>query len=145
VIVTAEGLTIDTNGTTINGYVIQSALGIFSGDTASNLGSFREDTDELVSGNMGYTLNGAYGLGDVIGSEHSGVDPTQDLTFTYTINGQAGLYTGVITIGGGEMASGGGGLAWLAEVDAASSAGSSASTTRLIEYSIDQLMATWGA
>jgi hypothetical protein len=144
-IVTPEGVTIDTNGATINGYVIVSALGIFTGDDADNLGYFMEDTDSLITGNMGFTLNGTYGLGDVIGSEHSGVDPTEDLVFTYTINGQAGLYTGTITIGGGEMASGGGGLSWLAEVDAASPAESSASTTRLFEYSIDQLMATWGA
>jgi hypothetical protein len=143
-IVTPDGVTLDTNGLTINGYVIQSALGIFTGDTASNLGYFREDTDALLTGNMGYTLNGTHGLGDVIGSEYSAVDPQEDLTFTYTINGQAGLYTGTITIGGGEMAAGGGGLSWLSEVDAASQPETAANTTRLIEYSIDQLMATWG-
>jgi hypothetical protein len=104
-IVTPDGVTLDTNGITINGYVIQSSLGIFTGDAAGNLGYFREDIDALVAGNMGYTLNGAYSLGDVIGSEYSGVDPTEDLTFTYTIHNQAGTYTGVITIGGGEMAS----------------------------------------
>jgi hypothetical protein len=116
-IVTPDGVTIDTNGVTINGYVLASALGVFTGDSASNLGYFREDTDTLVTGNMGFTLNGTHGLGDVIGSEYSAVDPTEDLTFTYTINGQAGVYTGVITIGGGEMASGGGGFTWLREFD----------------------------
>jgi hypothetical protein len=119
-IVTPDGVTLDTNGLTINGYVIVSALGVFTGDDADNLGYFMEDTDALVTGNMGFTLNGTYALGDVIGSEHSGVDPTEDLTFTYTINGQAGVYTGVITIGGGEMASGGGGFTWLREFDPSS-------------------------
>jgi hypothetical protein len=143
-IVTPDGVTLDTNGITINGYVIQSALGILTGDTASNLGYFREDTDALVAGNMGYTLNGTYPLGDVIGSEYSGVDPQADLTFTYTINGQAGLYTGIITIGGGEMASGGGGFTWLREIDLFSITDPPKEDTGLDAPAVDALMATLG-
>jgi hypothetical protein len=143
-IVTAEGVTLDTNGLTINGYVIQSSLGIFTGSTASNLGYFREDTDELLTGNMGYTLNGTHGLGDVIGSEYSAVDPTEDLTFTYTINGQTGIYTGTITIGGGEMAQGGGGFSWLQEFDPVSLTAPSDEDAEPNAQAVDALMATLG-
>jgi hypothetical protein len=143
-IVTPDGVTLDTNGITINGYVIQSSLGIFTGDAAGNLGYFREDIDALVAGNMGYTLNGTYGLGDVIGGEYSGVDPTGDLTFTYTIHDQAGLYTGTITIGGGQAAASGGGLAWLREIDLFSITDPAKEGPGLDAPAVDALMATLG-
>jgi hypothetical protein len=143
-IVTPDGVLIDTNGITINGYVVQSAGGIFTGDTPSNLGYFKDDTDDLIGGNMGYTLNGTYGLGDVIGSEYSGVDPTEDLTFTYTIHDQAGLYTGTITIGGGQAAASGGGLAWLREIDLFSITDPAKEGPGLDAPAVDALMATLG-
>jgi hypothetical protein len=143
-IVTPDGVTLDTNGLTINGYVIQSVQGIFTGDTASNLGYFREDTDSLLTGNMGYTLNGTHGLGDVIGSEYSAVNPQTDLTFTYTINGQAGLHTGTITIGGGEAAQGGGGFSWLREFDLFSLTDPSKEGTEPDALAVDALMARLG-
>ncbi|MCP3911631.1 MAG: hypothetical protein GY713_11820, partial [Actinomycetia bacterium] len=62
-------LTIDTGQMTINGYVIRSAAGIFTGGPAENLGWFVEDTDSSISGNMGFTLTGEHPLGTVVGSE----------------------------------------------------------------------------
>jgi len=85
-------LKVDTHGHTINGYVIQSAAGIFTGGPADNLGWFHEDTDQSISGNMGFTLNGEHSLGNVVGPGSSG-----DITFTYTLQDQPGTFTGDVT------------------------------------------------
>ncbi|MBN2475196.1 MAG: PEP-CTERM sorting domain-containing protein [Pirellulales bacterium] len=97
-VVDSEGITIDTNGLTINGYVLISAAGIFTGKPARNLGFFKEDTDTRISGNFSALINGQHLLGDVIGNEFSQVDLMKDLTFTYTIQGAAGVHEGNLII-----------------------------------------------
>ena len=91
VVVDADGVLIDTGGTTINSYVIESAAGVFTGAAADNLGLFQEDTDTRISGGLGFTLNGQHSLGDVIGI--AGIDLSADLVATYTVDGASGIYT----------------------------------------------------
>ncbi|MBN2476821.1 MAG: PEP-CTERM sorting domain-containing protein [Pirellulales bacterium] len=91
-IVTPEGLLLDAGAVTINGYVLTSRAGVFTGEAAENLGLFREDTDTLISGNLAFELRGKHWLGGVIGEEFSGVDPWKDLMLLYTVDGNPGLY-----------------------------------------------------
>ena len=106
-------LAIDPDGLTINGYVIRSDAGIFTGAPANNLGWFTEDTDTSISGNMGFELTGMHDLGDVIGPEWEIIDPVaaagrssggipvnpyDDLTFTCTYAGQPGTYYGNLIV-----------------------------------------------
>ncbi|MBN2474882.1 MAG: lamin tail domain-containing protein [Pirellulales bacterium] len=95
-VVEPGGLVVDTDGVTINGYILYSEQGIFTGDPAQNLGVFQEDTDLRVAGQFGYQLNGTHSLGDVIGDEHAGVDLFGDLTLSYTIQGEAGTHLGTL-------------------------------------------------
>ena len=90
-----NSLALDTGNVTINGYVIRSAAGIFTGAPAENLGWFPEDTDRQISGNfiLEPPLSGEHRLGAVIGPEWEiigkpPVDPYDDLTFTYTVYGE---------------------------------------------------------
>ncbi len=89
---------IDTGGATINGYVLTSESGIFTGDAAENLGVFQEDENGRISGNFAFALTGTHLLGDVIGSEFAGVDLVDDLSFTYTVEGFGGVYRGDIVV-----------------------------------------------
>jgi len=98
-VVTPDGLVIDTAGATINGYRITSSAGVFTGLPAQNLGAFREDRDDQISGSFAFTLVGTHRLGNVVGAEHVDVDLLSDLAFTYTLAGQPGLYRGSTMIG----------------------------------------------
>jgi len=93
-----DGLLIDTGGQTINGYVLTSQAGIFTGEPADNLGLFQEDTDRQISANFAFTLNGQHLIGDVIGDEFADVDLLEDLTFSYTIQGRTGIYYASLTV-----------------------------------------------
>lgn len=97
-VLTDQGLLIDTLGTTVNGYLLTSKSRIFNGDAAENLGLFREDGDGRVSGNLFFTLSGRHLLGDLIGTGHAGVDLREDLTFTYTVQGSPGVYSGNLVV-----------------------------------------------
>lgn len=88
----AGTLMIDPDGLTINGYVIRSESGIFTGQPANNLGWFQEDADGQISGNMGFELIGEHSLGAVVG--RLSLNPVEDLTFTYTIQGVPGTFVG---------------------------------------------------
>ena len=92
---------INTDGVTINSYILTSYVGIFTGEPANNLGLIVEDTDRQIGGTMGFTLNGEHDLGSVIGERPCGepVDLYDDLTFSYTIYGVPGTYAGnLITV-----------------------------------------------
>ena len=70
---------------------------------SENLGWFVADTDHSISGNMGYTLTGEHRFGAVVGPEweilaKQAVDAHQDLTFTYTLHGQAGTFEGNLIV-----------------------------------------------
>ncbi len=108
-----QGLVIDAHDVPINAYMIESELGIFTGHQARNLGMFREDTDRQISGGFDYVLTGKHLLGKVIGDEFGAVDLGTDLTLSYTIEGQTGIYTATIGTVSAET------LAWLADYDAA--------------------------
>ncbi|MBN2475076.1 MAG: hypothetical protein JXB62_10740 [Pirellulales bacterium] len=86
-IITPDGVTIDTDGATISSYLLISETAIFTGEPANNLGFLQEDWDNRVSGSFAFTLNGAHLLGDIIGDDVTSVDLYEDLTVTYTIEG----------------------------------------------------------
>ncbi len=112
-VLTPQGLMIDTHDVGINGYMIESELGILTGHQARNLGMFREDTDLRISGTFDYVLTGKHLVGKVIGDEFAAVDLSTDLTLSYTIEGQTGIYTAtIVTTASAET------LAWLADYDA---------------------------
>jgi len=97
-IVTPDGLLIDTGDVSINGYVLTSEAGIFTGQPADNLGIFQLDTDTEISGNFGFALTGTHLLGDVIGEEFSEVDLLGDVTLSYTVEGASGRYFASIVV-----------------------------------------------
>ncbi|MBN2474047.1 MAG: PEP-CTERM sorting domain-containing protein [Pirellulales bacterium] len=103
VVVPGEGLYINTDGVVINSYVLTSAAGIFTGEAASNLGVFQEDTDGCVSGSFAFALDGEHFLGNVVGPEWQiapggDVDLSDDLLMTYTIQDTKGTYTARLVI-----------------------------------------------
>ena len=95
-VVTGDGLVIDTNGATLTGFVVSSESGILTGDDAANLGLFQEDTDAEISGTFAMSLNGEHGLGDVIGQ--TDVDLGGDLSLAYTIAGVPGVFTASVVV-----------------------------------------------
>lgn len=97
-LVTPDGLLIEPNGTPINGYVITSEDGLFTGQPAANLGLFREDTDWRISGNFAYTRFQTHRLGKVLGEGLPWAALTNDLCFTYTVAGAAGTFSGTIVV-----------------------------------------------
>lgn len=97
-LITAGGLLIDTHGETINGYVLTSAADVLTGEAADNLGLFQEDEDGRISGNLFFTLSGTHLLGDVVGEKLGADKLPEDLTFTYTIEGESGIYRGNVVI-----------------------------------------------
>ena len=67
-------LVINTNGTTLNGFVLTSKEGLLTGDSANNLGLFQVDNDQEISGQMFFALTGKKVLGKVVGE---GISATQ--------------------------------------------------------------------
>jgi len=96
--VTPDGLIIVPHDTPINGYVITSASGVFTGAPAANLGLFHEDSDTRITGNFAFALDTRHQLGDVVGDEFEAASLFDDLTFTYTVAGQPGVYVGTVTV-----------------------------------------------
>ena len=95
-VVTANGLVIDTGGATVTGFVLSSESGILTGDDADNLGLFQEDTDEAISGTFAMSLKGEHDLGDVLGE--TDVDLGGDLSLAYTIAGIPGVFTAGVVV-----------------------------------------------
>lgn len=92
-------LGIDTDLVTINGYVIRSTQGVFTGAPANNTSAFfTEDTDFQISANMGFELTGLHSLGNVIGPEWASVDFYDDLTMTYTVVAAPGTFVGTLIV-----------------------------------------------
>ena len=100
-LITPEGLVIDTGGAAINSYVLTSKMGIFTGGPADNLGLFQEHAHERISGGFAFTLTGTHRLGNIIGSEFSSLSLEQlrhDLSFTYTLHDAPGIYEGTLVV-----------------------------------------------
>ncbi len=95
-VVTGNGLVIDTAGATVTGFVLSSEAGILTGDSADNLGLFQEDTDDTISGAFAMSLKGEHGLGDVIGETDA--DLAGDLSLAYTLAGQPGVFTASVVV-----------------------------------------------
>ncbi len=95
-VVTEDGLVIDSGGAEISGYVLTSKSGILTGDDAENLGMFQMDDDDMISGGFAMSLDGKHSLGDVVGD--TDVDLTSDLTLTYTIEGQRGIFAAEVVV-----------------------------------------------
>ena len=95
-VVTGDGLVIDTGGATVTGFVLSSESGILTGDDADNLGLFQEDTDEAISGTFAMSLKGEHDLGDVLGE--TDVDLGGDLSLAYTIAGIPGVFTASVVV-----------------------------------------------
>ncbi|MBN2473991.1 MAG: hypothetical protein JXB62_05255 [Pirellulales bacterium] len=97
-VVRPGGLTIETRDVLINGYVLESRDGVFTGEAAENLGLFQEDQDDRISGNLLFTLVGNHWLGDVIGDGLVGTDLLEDLRFAYTVDNKSGVYHGCLVL-----------------------------------------------
>ena len=95
-VVTGDGLVIDTDGATLTGFVLSSESGILTGDDADNLGLFQEDNDATISGTFAMSLKGEHSLGDVIGD--ADVDLGGDLSLAYTIAGIPGVFTASVVV-----------------------------------------------
>ncbi len=97
-VVSADGVILDSNGATINGYVLTSEAGILTGEAANNLGSFQTDSDVEISGTFGFELDGELELGDVLGDAIGDVDLLGDLSLVYTIEGASGIFTAAVVV-----------------------------------------------
>ncbi len=94
---TSGNMAIDREGVAINGYVITSQTGIFTGAVAYNLGQFRIDNDGEISGTFIYPPweGREHDLGDVIApGEFAGVVLFDDLAFVYAIDDVEGTFYG---------------------------------------------------
>jgi len=89
-------LTMDTQGLTLNGFIIQSlSPGDFT--EAATLPSgfgFNDNTAEMIAAQFGATLTGTHDFGD--GSVQCGWQNYGEWTFTYTLDDTAGIFTGTI-------------------------------------------------
>ena len=99
--VSTGSLTLSTDDAVLSGFVIQSREGIFGGAPASLSGRFQEDADHQIGDHLGFTLTGEHNLGNVIDTQ--GLAPPEfdwnrDLTFTYTMEGVPGTYTGALIV-----------------------------------------------
>jgi hypothetical protein len=95
----AQGLSIDTDGATINGFILSSSTGVLAGsaaDLSDVPGFFVTDTDEEISSQFGYAFNGVTDLGEVLAPGLSLDDLAADLTMTYTVEGQSGVFDATI-------------------------------------------------
>ena len=95
-VVTGDGLVIDTDGATLTGFVLSSESGILTGDDAESLGLFQEDTDTAISGTFAMSLEGEHSLGDVLGETDA--DLGGDLSLAYTIAGVPGVFTASVVV-----------------------------------------------
>ncbi len=158
-IVSSSSVVIDPDGLSINGFIIESELGIFTGDSATLSGSFQTDVDDQISASfVSPLISTSHNLGDVVGSAYDAVNFAADLTFTFTVAGQAGIYEGTISSGGRLRAASveppmwpegvsdqdlpllGDAVAWLAQLNQSSTFTSSGERNDLDPSAVDLLM-----
>jgi len=100
-----SNLTMDTQGNTLNGFIITSPGssvgpppdddGDFTGAATLPSGfGFTDNTAEMIAAQFGATLTGTHDFGD--GSVQCGWQDYAEWTFTYTLEDTAGVFTGTI-------------------------------------------------
>ena len=92
-----RALILNTDGAAINGFILTSQAGMLAGEAYSaSRGVFVTDEDALVADQLGYALDGLHDLGRVVGPGASFEQLRTDLTFTYTLVDQQGVYAATI-------------------------------------------------
>ena len=90
-------LILRTDGAEVNGFVLASDSGLLAGEPyTGGLGVFVSDGDWLLADQFGYVLTGLHDLGRVLASETELSALGQDLTLSYTVEGEAGVFYGTI-------------------------------------------------
>lgn len=92
-------ITLRSDGSTINGFILTSADGILTG-SAANLpagGFFSVDEDQEISTSF-VSISSDLDLGNVAPAGLTQAAVAQDLTLTYTVEGVAGIFTGELTL-----------------------------------------------
>jgi hypothetical protein len=106
-------LTMDTQGATLNGFIIASGSQSEDGDEAGDFTgqaelpdgfTFNDKTTELIAAQFGGLLDGNHNFGDEavvnggLWNAEEGDWDLSDISFTYTIDGQVGSHTGLIEL-----------------------------------------------
>jgi len=90
-------LIIRADGAEVNGFVLTSDSGLFTGEAyAGGLGVFVSDGDRLLADQFGYVLTGLHDLGRLPASQTPLPELGSDLTLSYTVQGEAGVFYGTI-------------------------------------------------
>ena len=90
-------LIIRADGAAVNGFILTSDSGLLAGEPyAGGSGVFVSDGDGLVADQFGYVLTGLHDLGRLLAGETALPALGQDLTLSYTVQGEAGVFYGTI-------------------------------------------------
>ena len=86
-------VSVDTNGAEITGYKISSDSGALSGEAATQFTLTEQTADQIADMlPLGKAFAGVHDLGSVLQGDGS------DLALTYTLSGQAGVFTGNVKV-----------------------------------------------
>ena len=86
-------MSVDTNGAEITGYLISSDSGSLTGEAATQFTLTEQTADQIADLlPLGDAFKGVHDLGNVLVGDGS------DLTLTYTLSGQAGLFKGAVQV-----------------------------------------------
>lgn len=90
-------LILHTDGAAVNGFVLVSSGGVLGGQAyAESLGLFVTDADSVIADQLDYVLVGLHDLGPVVGEGVGFEVLRQDLSLTYTLQGEAGIHEATI-------------------------------------------------
>ena len=86
-------VSVDTNGAEITGYLISSDSGALTGEAATQFTLTEQTSDQIADMlPLGKAFAGVHDLGSVLDGDGS------DLTLTYTLAGQAGVFKGDVQV-----------------------------------------------
>jgi hypothetical protein len=90
-------LILRTDGVVINGFILTSDAALLSGDPyVVPAGLFLTDADHEIADQFDYVLGGLHDLGRVVASGVAFEKLQEDLTLTYTVQDQSGIYAATI-------------------------------------------------
>ena len=90
-------LIIRADGAEVNGFILTSDSGLLTGEAyAGGLGVFVSDGEGLLADQFGYVLTGLHDLGRLPASQAPLPELGSDLTLSYTVQGEAGVFYGTI-------------------------------------------------